>query len=52
MFFSLPLQNTIDKLDSLGMPMSEHDTVLPDPELFILLDGQLTGGLTKLSGCQ
>jgi len=40
-FLLLPLQNTIVKLDSLGIP-SEGDTMLPDPELFIILDGQPT----------
>ena len=46
MFFMpmpLPLQNTIDKLDTLGMPKEpEGVDVLPDPELYILLDGRPT----------
>ena len=42
-FLPLPLQNTIDKLDTLGMPkQSEGVDVLPDPELYILLDGRPT----------
>ena len=40
-FLPLPLHNTIAALDSLGMPC-EGDSMLPDPELFILLDGQPT----------
>ena len=44
-FLPLPLQNTIDKLDALGIPkdvLSESVDVLPDPELYILLDGRPT----------
>ena len=42
-FLPLPLQNTIDKLDTLGMPkQTEGVDVLPDPELYILLDGRPT----------
>ena len=42
-FLPLPLQNTIDKLDTLGMPkQSEGVDVLPDPELYILLDDRPT----------
>ena len=44
-FLPLPLQNTIATLDDLGMPtdsMSEDLQMLPDPELFILLDGRPT----------
>ena len=44
-FLPLPLQNTIDKLDTLGMPKEpENVDVLPDPELYILLDGTLYEG--------
>ena len=39
----LPLQNAIDKLDTLGMPKEpEGVDMLPDPELYILQDGQPT----------
>ena len=44
-FLSLPLQNTMEAFDDLGMPhdlMSEDLQMLPDPELYILLDGQPT----------
>ena len=44
-FLPLPMQNTLDQLDSLGMPnnlVHEKVEVLPDPELFILLDGRPT----------
>ena len=42
-FLPLPLQNTIDKLDTLGMPKQpEGVDMLPDPELYILLDGRPT----------
>ena len=42
-FLPLPLQNTVDKLDALGMlKESEGVDVLPDPELYILLDGRPT----------
>ena len=44
-FLPLPLQNTIDKLDTLGMPKEpEGVDVLPDPQLYILLDGRPTKG--------
>ena len=43
LFLPLPQQNTIDKLDTLGMPkQTEGVDVLPDPELYILLDGRPT----------
>jgi len=35
-FLPLPLQNTLAKLNSLGMP-SESDSMLPDPELFNII---------------
>ena len=41
-FLPLPLQNTIEAFNDLGMPndlMSEDLQMLPDPELFSLLDG-------------
>ena len=39
----LPLQNAIDKLDTLGMPKEpEGVDMLPEPELYILQDGQPT----------
>ena len=44
-FLPLPLQKTIEVLDDLGIPndfMSEDLQMLPDPELYILLDGQPT----------
>ena len=44
-FLPLPMQNTLDQLDSLGIPkdlVHEKVEVLPDPELFILLDGRPT----------
>ena len=43
-FLPLPLQNTIEAFDDLGMPndLTEDLQVLPDPELYILLDGQPT----------
>ena len=44
-FLPLPLQKTIKVLDDLGIPndfMSEDLQMLPNPELYILLDGQLT----------
>ena len=44
-FLPLPLQNTIEAFDDLGMPsdfMSEDLQMLPDPELYIVLDGQPT----------
>ena len=44
-FLPLPLQNTIEAFDDLGIPndiMSEDLQLLPDPELYILLDGRPT----------
>ena len=44
-FLPLPLQNTIEAFDDLGMPndlMSEDIQMLPDLELYILLDGRPT----------
>ena len=44
-FLPLPLQNTIETFDDLGMPndlMSEDLQMLPDPELYVLLDGRPT----------
>ena len=43
-FLPLPLQNTIEAFDDLGINnlMSDDLQMLPDPELYILLDGRPT----------
>ena len=44
-FLPLPLQNTIETFDDLGIPndlMYEDLQMLPDPELYVLLDGRPT----------
>ena len=43
-FLPLPLQNTIKAFDDLGINdlTSDDPQMLPDPELYILLDGRPT----------
>ena len=42
-FLPLPLQDTINKLDTAGLPDDlSSERILPDPELYIIIDGQLT----------
>ena len=43
-FLPLPLQNTIEAFDDLGINdlVSDDLQMLPDPELYILLDGRPT----------
>ena len=44
-FFPLPLQNTLETLNELELAhssISDDVQILPDPELYILLDGQPT----------
>jgi len=51
-FLPLPMQNTLDQLDSLRIPkglVQETVEALPDPELFILLDGQPTKDKSRLA---
>ncbi len=54
-FLPSPLQNTIETFDDLGMPndlMFEHLQMLPDPELYVLLDGRPTNSLADFGRCQ
>ena len=40
-FLPLPLQDTIDKLDNVGLPENlSSQTILPDPELYTIINGQ------------
>ena len=42
-FLPLPLQDTINKLDTAGLPDDlSSERILPDPELYIIIDGRPT----------
>jgi len=42
-FLPLPLQDTIDKLNTVGLPeYLSSERILPDPELYILIDSRPT----------